>query len=814
MLSPGEFVVNARATKKNMGLLKAINGGAKGYSKGGVAYLEEGGVVGDLDKKVQEARNQQKIIRQEMLNDKETFFYWALSNEGGKITNSWESDYYKDGQLQNPTNTPDKKAWFESDRQGRYREGEGGYRNQQESGYDKSNPPAMYELTHEYLANTMGRETWDKLSANDQDAKITTSMVDFDTMFSSLTKEARANDLLWWQTKTYKEGTQAALQKMRDAQARVDAIETQIRADEQEISRLQNPQKDPQTKAKNEAQAQEAEKTSPVTLSEAAKLAAESIKVNSEALINAATPDEAVRAQQNINTGLNELATELFNVDSSSISDTLGASPEQILETRNNQSSALQGFYDTIVAPALGGLANQVGAQPSQPPQPPVPPVPDPYANMNARQKMLAIRAAEYQASQKAKRESFRKSTGRDPVTGQIGGAKIPLTNEQKANNKRRAEIRATRAASGGKDFNDELTPEERKRLNKAELDFERSLSPEQIKNRKRAERTASMPTGIGGYYGAEEGRMANKPYGAAADQAEFVSELSPEQIANRERIERISISGATEQTPEQQEKLEILRTPIDQRSPEQIARLEELRRERSKLIYASKGRLVNFQPRGSDTVPAMLTPGEFVVNRKATKQNLGLLQQINSQKFNSGGLVQSPQYLAEGGGALKASSGSSGNGVLSIDTTSLDSAFSPFNSSVSSFSSAVDQFGNVAGVVAGAFSGLDNVVNAFTALSAASSLLSGTATGLGTAISSFNTAVGQLGTVLGSIPESISLNVSGSIPVSVNVTVNGGEGLGEKLDTFKDQIYNEISAGISEATSGRLRINLNTSKR
>jgi len=33
-------------------------------------------------------------------------------------------------------------------------------------------------------------------------------------------------------------------------------------------------------------------------------------------------------------------------------------------------------------------------------------------------------------------------------------------------------------------------------------------------------------------------------------------------------------------------------------------------------VVYASNGTLVNFQPRGTDTVPAMLTPGEFVINR------------------------------------------------------------------------------------------------------------------------------------------------------------------------------------------------------
>ena len=51
-----------------------------------------------------------------------------------------------------------------------------------------------------------------------------------------------------------------------------------------------------------------------------------------------------------------------------------------------------------------------------------------------------------------------------------------------------------------------------------------------------------------------------------------------------------------------------------------------------------------------TDTVPAMLTPGEFVVNKEATKENLGLLKSINDgQKLNSGGKVSSVQYLNEG---------------------------------------------------------------------------------------------------------------------------------------------------------------------
>jgi TP901 family phage tail tape measure protein len=63
--------------------------------------------------------------------------------------------------------------------------------------------------------------------------------------------------------------------------------------------------------------------------------------------------------------------------------------------------------------------------------------------------------------------------------------------------------------------------------------------------------------------------------------------------------------------------------------------------------IYASSGTLVNFQPKGTDTVPAMLTPGEFVINAEATAQHLPLLKAINSGNYNKGGKVS---YLADGG--------------------------------------------------------------------------------------------------------------------------------------------------------------------
>ena len=88
------------------------------------------------------------------------------------------------------------------------------------------------------------------------------------------------------------------------------------------------------------------------------------------------------------------------------------------------------------------------------------------------------------------------------------------------------------------------------------------------------------------------------------------------------------------------------------------------------------------FRKRGTDTVPAMLTPGEFVVNAKAVRRgnNLNLLRSMNG---GGGGAVNGggTQYLA-GGGQVQS------GGVLSIDglsklTATLDRFSTSFSESV-----------------------------------------------------------------------------------------------------------------------------------
>lgn len=58
-------------------------------------------------------------------------------------------------------------------------------------------------------------------------------------------------------------------------------------------------------------------------------------------------------------------------------------------------------------------------------------------------------------------------------------------------------------------------------------------------------------------------------------------------------------------------------------------------------VVYAQNGGF--FKPKGTDTIPAMLTPGEFVVNKKAASGNMDALKAINSGKlqfFQNGGEV------------------------------------------------------------------------------------------------------------------------------------------------------------------------------
>ena len=97
-------------------------------------------------------------------------------------------------------------------------------------------------------------------------------------------------------------------------------------------------------------------------------------------------------------------------------------------------------------------------------------------------------------------------------------------------------------------------------------------------------------------------------------------------------------------------------------------------------MVYANRGMFV---PRGTDTVPAMLTPGEFVVNRSAVQRsnNLQILRAMNTGggasahgAMSGGGVVR---YYQDGGGV------DSGGGSLASVIPSLQTVFSDFAATV-----------------------------------------------------------------------------------------------------------------------------------
>jgi endonuclease YncB( thermonuclease family) len=124
-------------------------------------------------------------------------------------------------------------------------------------------------------------------------------------------------------------------------------------------------------------------------------------------------------------------------------------------------------------------------------------------------------------------------------------------------------------------------------------------------------------------------------------------------------------------------------------------------------LIYRADGGAapVNWSPRGTDTVPAMLTPGEFVINRGATQKYLPILEAINNGSTtagqivtyaNRGGVIK-PKYFQVGGSVEGASSGVSTSYSMGFDSATL-AAIKQFDSSVQSLGDALSglQLGNI----------------------------------------------------------------------------------------------------------------------
>lgn len=123
----------------------------------------------------------------------------------------------------------------------------------------------------------------------------------------------------------------------------------------------------------------------------------------------------------------------------------------------------------------------------------------------------------------------------------------------------------------------------------------------------------------------------------------------------------------------------------------------------RGGVVYANKGMFV---PRGTDTVPAMLTPGEFVVNRQAVQQgnNLAMLTAMNSNAAGAGSgtgrraMSRGGTVYANTGGLISRLFGGGSSSLLST-VNLLKDAFSKgtqnFNNAITKMGMIVDRLNN-----------------------------------------------------------------------------------------------------------------------
>ena len=116
-----------------------------------------------------------------------------------------------------------------------------------------------------------------------------------------------------------------------------------------------------------------------------------------------------------------------------------------------------------------------------------------------------------------------------------------------------------------------------------------------------------------------------------------------------------------------------------------------------------------------SDSVPAMLTPGEFVMSQDAVKKHgVAAMKSLNQGQvpgFNRGGVVGGVQYRQDGGGIL-GNMASGAAKMMGLDTSEMGSLFDNF---VGSFSKTLDNLTSPLTLLAASMNNLADKFGNFT---------------------------------------------------------------------------------------------------
>lgn len=172
-----------------------------------------------------------------------------------------------------------------------------------------------------------------------------------------------------------------------------------------------------------------------------------------------------------------------------------------------------------------------------------------------------------------------------------------------------------------------------------------------------------------------------------AEKEARELAGTLPENMSILEMSAQTDLDAANKQLEAAEKQLEAARGEVNKSAAGPVKPAAGLAR--GGTVYASRGTFVNFKPKGTDTVPAMLTPGEFVVNRQSVQRgnNLAILTAMNKGQsapaatgMSRGGSVK---YMDRGGLTPK----SMDSGVsINIDVKALQA----FSASLSQFNDAL----------------------------------------------------------------------------------------------------------------------------
>jgi len=188
-------------------------------------------------------------------------------------------------------------------------------------------------------------------------------------------------------------------------------------------------------------------------------------------------------------------------------------------------------------------------------------------------------------------------------------------------------------------------------------------------------------------------------------------------------------------------------------KNPEKIQKAIDALVNQGVLRMASGGGV----PGTSDTVPAMLTPGEFVMSKSAVQQHgVGYMKSLNRGRipgFNRGGVVGrgNVQYKHDGGGI------GSGGGVLSLDPTRVQEVLTTFNTT---FSASLDK---IVAPMNGVAQSLSRVAEAFGSM---------TMTHEFSGNISMSVNIANKDAIIAAVSEGIQPNVSQLITNQVNAAV------------------------------------------